>query len=67
MNVRIENHNRKVEEERRQAIIAMIVLAVIAVGAVCVFGYLFYFREGATGSGIPFLDEMLLNPAMVSA
>lgn len=57
--VGIENHNRKVDEANRGigwGIAGLIVLAIL-VGAFVWF----YAWEGATGSGIPFFDDLILG------
>lgn len=61
--VSIENHNRKVDEQNRQALWALIV--VVALAALAFAFWWFFMREGATGIGLPVLDDLPLGMAGV--
>lgn len=63
--VGIQNHNRKVEAERLQTLWGIVVLVVIL--GVGFAAYWFLFRDGATGIGVPAIDELVnITPGLVS-
>lgn len=61
--VSIENHNRKVDEQNRQAVWTLII--VVALAALAFAFWWFFIRESATGIGLPVLDDLLLGMTSV--
>ena len=57
--VSIENHNRKVDQQNRATIWGVVFLVVIA--ALVFSFYLLFIRSGATGIGVPAIDELFLS------
>ena len=56
VDVRIDNHNARVDAQNRQALITLGVL-VVGLG---IAAYFLFFRDGATGIGIPAIDGIFL-------